>query len=122
MKMAKLWKEVVDGRPRLDPDLRRTEDQGMISRIMRYLDGGTVVLRAPSLMDDHLDERRKGCVPIVFMTDGEWVWSEEHRYYLQHHGILPETDFVRQMEGHHYRTPTVTDAGQREALELLTAE
>ena len=122
MRMAKLWSEVVDGRPRLDPDLTRTDDRGLIARVAGYLDGGVAVLRAPTLMDDHLDEMRTACVPMVYLTDGEWVWSDEHRYYLQRYGILPEADFLRQMENHEYRTPTVTEAGQRSALELLTAE
>jgi hypothetical protein len=122
MKMARLWKEVVDGRPLLDPDLTRTADQGVIGRVMSYLDGGAVVLRAPTLMDDHLDHTRKGSVPMTFMTDGEWVWSDEHRYYLQQYGILPEADFLRQMEQCDYQTPAVTDAERRSALELLTSE
>ena len=122
MRMAKLWSEVVDGRPRLDPDLTRTDDRGLIARVAGYLDGGVAVLRAPTLMDDHLDETRTRCVPMIYLTDGEWVWSGEHRYYLQRYGILPEADFLRQMENHEYRTPTVTEAGQRSALELLTAE
>jgi len=120
--MAKLWSEVVDGRPRLDPDLTRTDDRGLIARVAGYLDGGVAVLRAPALMDDHLDEMRKACVPMVYLTDGEWVWSDEHRYYLQRYGILPEADFLQQMENHEYRTPAVTEAGQQSALELLTAE
>jgi hypothetical protein len=122
MRMARLWKDVADGRPRLDPDLERTADQALISRVMSYLDGGAVVLRAPALMDDHLDETRKGRVPLTFMTDGEWVWSDEHRYYLQQYGILPETELLRQMEQRSYQTPAVTDDERKRALELLTAE
>ena len=122
MRMAKLWNEVVDGRPRLDPDLTRTDDQGLITRVAGYLNGGVAVLRAPALMDDHLDETRRACVPMVYLTDGEWVWSGEHRYYLQRYGILPEADFLRQMESHDYRPPAVTQTGQRSALELLTSE
>jgi hypothetical protein len=122
MRMARLWKDVVDGRPVLDPDLMRTADQGLIGRVMSYLDGGAVVLRAPALMDDHLDDTRRGCVPMTFMTDGEWVWSDEHRYYLQQYGILPEPDFLRHMERHDYQTPAVTEAERKSALQLLTTE
>jgi hypothetical protein len=122
MRMAKLWNEVVDGRPRLDPDLARTSDQGLIARVMNYLNGGAAVLRGPTLMDDHLDTRGTGRVPLVFVTDGEWIWSGEHRYYLQHYGILPEADFLRQMEDRDYVAPAVTEAAQRRALELLIAE
>ena len=122
MRMAKLWSEVVEGRPLLDPDLTRTEDRGLIDRVAGYLDGGVAVLRAPTLIDDHLDGTRRGCVPMVYLTDGEWVWSGEHRYYLRRYGILPEADFLRSMESHEYRPPAVTEADQRSALELLTAE
>jgi hypothetical protein len=122
MRMARLWKDVVDGRPVLDPDLMRTADQGLIGRVMSYLDGGAMVLRAPTLMDDHLDDTRRGCVPVTFMTDGEWVWSDEHRYYLQQYGILPEPDFLRHMERCDFQTPAVTDAERKSALELLTTE
>jgi len=119
--MAKLWNEVVDGRPRLDPDLARTSDHGLIARVMNYLNGGAPVLRAPTLVDDHLDPKGTGRVPVVFVTDGEWIWSGEHRYYLQHYGILPEADFLRQMEDHDYQAPAVPEAAQQRALELLTA-
>ena len=122
MRMAKLWSEVVDGRPSLDPDLTRTGDQGLIARVMNYLNGGAPVLRAPTLMDDHLDVVARSRVPMVFMTDGDWIWSGEHRYYLQHYGILPEPDFLRQMEDHGYEAPAVAEAAQRQALALLTAE
>jgi hypothetical protein len=122
MRMARLWNQVVDGRPRLDPDLTRTADQGLIARVMHYLNGGAPVLRAPTLMDDHLDATRKGRVPMVFLTDGEWIWSGEHRYYLQHYGILPEADFLRQMEDRDFEAPSATEAAQQRALELLTSE
>jgi hypothetical protein len=119
-RMARLWSDFVDGRPRLDPGLSRTDDPGEIARILGYLDGGEPVLRAPTLMDDYLDPERKSCVPVIFLTDGEWIWSAEHSYYLQHHGILPEESFYRSMEEHGFHVPPVSRADLDQARELLT--
>jgi hypothetical protein len=33
-------------------------------------------------------------VPIATKTDGVWVWPASSAYYLEHHNIYPERDFI----------------------------
>jgi hypothetical protein len=118
-RIAGLWSDVVDGRPQLHPTLGRTDDPKQIARILGYLRDGEPVLRAPTLQDDHLDPARKRRVPLIYLTDGEWIWSGEHSYYLQEHGVMPEESFYRTMQEHGFRVPPVSKAAVEEALELL---
>ncbi|MBB4681408.1 hypothetical protein [Crossiella cryophila] len=62
--------------------------------IADYLDSGTPVLVTPTLLDDVLDPGRTAVVPVNFLTDGRWVWTDTITYYLQRHGLLPEPELL----------------------------
>lgn len=119
MKVARLWSEVVDDRPRLDSTLSRSSDRRLNQQILEYLKAGVPVLRSPTLLDDQLDPVRRACVPSVFLTDGTWIWSGEHTYYLEQHGVLPEADFRATMQQNDFRVPPVDEAALSEAQHLL---
>lgn len=121
MRMARLWSAPADQMPVLDPILSRTDDADLKQRVLSYLKGGDGVLRAPMLLDDQIDRSRKEKIPFVLSTDGEWIWSAEHEYYLEHYGVLPEQAFLDHMAAHGYIAPTPSPEAVAAAERLLEA-
>lgn len=107
VKIAKLFDGMRDGipfvvdRPPLPPGRER-------SVFLTYLRQGKVILRAAGLSADRLDESRGKQVPIIYQTDGEWVWSGSVAYYLEEHDLPPEPAFLDYLRGRNlaYEAPT----------------
>ncbi|WP_250280235.1 hypothetical protein [Frankia sp. Cppng1_Ct_nod] len=77
-------------------------------RILAFLDAGEWVLAGRSRSHDQLDPGRGPVVPMVFVTDGEWVWSKAVNYYLKNHDLLPESRFLGRIAAQDYHCPTLT--------------
>lgn len=121
MRMTSLWS--LDGdRLELRPELERCGDPELKSRILGFLSGGGLVLRAPALRDDRLDPSRRDVVPLGYASDGEWIWPLEMAYYLERHDILPEADFVAHMRDHRFTAAKPADEALAAAARQLTEE
>ena len=78
------------------------------SRMVRYLNDGTIVVRDPTTSGvDPLDPA--GRVPRGYRTDGEWIWPESLAYFLDHHQVAPEPEFAELMVERGFWSP----AGER---------
>ncbi len=107
VKIAKLF----DG---MDGEVPRVWDRGPFppgeerSRFIEYLQQGVTILRVAGLAEDLLDPSRGRKVPLVYVTDGDWVWSLEIVYYLQEHDLPPEAEFVDYVRSRdfHYVEPS----------------
>ena len=122
MRMAKLWGSVVDDRPVLDEQLVRTDDAELTLRVLGYLRAGHAVLRAPTLLNDEVDPARGAQIPLLYMTDGEWIWSAEHGYYLEHYGVLPEQAFLDHMAALDFAVPAASPESLAAAARLLQGD
>jgi hypothetical protein len=78
-----------------------------------------MIVRISGLDRDRLDPSRGEAVPLSTMTDGEWIWGDALRYYVQTHGIAPEPDFLAHMAAHDYLAPQPDEAARHAALEHL---
>lgn len=78
------------------------------SAFLEYLRQGEIVLRIMGLGIDQLDKSRGRKVPLVYQTDGEWIWGRAVAYYLEEHEVPPEPDFLEYLRarGFQYVTPT----------------
>jgi hypothetical protein len=66
------------------------------SRMVRYLNDGTILVRDPTTSGtDPLDPA--GRVPRGYRTDGEWIWPEALAYFLDRHNVAPEPEFAELM-------------------------
>ncbi|MCK9878369.1 hypothetical protein MXD59_21785 [Frankia sp. Ag45/Mut15] len=101
-KIAKLFDGTRDGTPFVSdrPALPAGSER---SKLLAYLDGGAVVLRAAGRSVDRLDASRGKSVPIAFHTDGEWVWSASVAYYLEEHELPPEPEFLHYLRSRDFR-------------------
>lgn len=96
MDIASIW-QLKDGSLELKPELERAPDAALTERVLAFLGGGGIVMRASGLREDRLDPSRLPRVPLGYRSDGEWIWPLELAYYLEQHGILPQGDFVAHM-------------------------
>lgn len=107
MRLARIFDTVdAQGYPVLDPT-RDPLDAAERRRVCDYLDNGGVVLRVGMLTGDRIDPARGDVVPVNVRTDGEWLWSDQLGYYVEHHGIAPEADLYDRIRGHAYQCPAV---------------
>lgn len=119
-KRAKVFDGTQDGspfvvdRPAVPPGPERTA-------IIGYLRQGKPILRAAGLAEDLLDTSRGEKVPMVYLTDGEWIWDAAIRYYLEQHDLPPEPEFVEYMRAKQFRYTAPTGEQVKAASKALRA-
>ncbi|WP_250280234.1 hypothetical protein [Frankia sp. Cppng1_Ct_nod] len=99
-----------DGYGLFEPDHPRA-DAAEKERILGFLDAGELVVAARSRSHDQLDPDRGPIVPMVFLTDGKWVWSEAMNYYLAIYDLLPDPHFLAHIRTKVYQCPPVSREG-----------
>lgn len=60
----------------------------------RYMHDAPAVLSAPGMDEDVYDPSRGRAVPLVFHSDGTWIWSAAHAYYFLTHNLPLEAEFL----------------------------
>jgi hypothetical protein len=101
------------GRPKLEPAER--------DRVLAYLDEASSVLTTTAVMDDVIDERRTGAVPLGFRTDGHWIWSDAAAYYLRRYGFCPDDGLLDHIRQRRYELPLVDAVAHHRGLAALQA-
>jgi hypothetical protein len=119
MKIASLWRQEGD-KLMLKAELSRCDDETLKQRLLGFLQGGAIVLRAPVLREDRLDPSLPPAVPLGYVSDGEWIWPQELAYYLETHGILPEDELLEHARLHRFTAIEPTPSALAEAQSLLT--
>ncbi|MGC4816819.1 hypothetical protein [Micromonospora sp. DT63] len=54
------------------------------------------------------------------LTDGEWLWRDDLRYYLATYRVQLPTEFLQTVRGNHYRVPDLREDQLRLAGEEAT--
>ncbi len=88
-----VFDDVVDGVGAFSSDhttIPDTEREELVS----YLENGTAVLETFGYIDDVIDSTVKATVPTTVRTDGQFVWSDATAYYLRHHALAPQAEFL----------------------------
>lgn len=119
MKVARLWSHLEQGVPVLDPRLGVADPAAPTEAMLKFLEGGSEVLRAPGLAEDWLDPEHPKVVPMGFRTDGSWLWSVELPFYLREHRIVPEPELVAHMEARGFAASVASPKSVRAAEDLL---
>ncbi|MGW7312277.1 hypothetical protein [Streptomyces sp. NPDC054865] len=106
--------------PYFDESRLRIADQSERDRLLEFLShSGAAIERAAGLSPDHLDASKGRVVPVVTMTDGVWIWTLAHAYYLEHYGFAPDVEFYEYIKSRDYRTDQPTEEIQSAALDFL---
>lgn len=104
------------------PDRQRIDDPAERARIARFLGSGRVIIRMSGGDVDRLDPDAGDVVPLSTLTDGVWIWGAALQYYVEHHGIAPEPEFLAHMAACEYVAVQPDEAARREALAVLRGE
>ncbi|MGW0436574.1 hypothetical protein ACWDV4_29005 [Micromonospora sp. NPDC003197] len=106
--------------PTFEPDhLELTEAEA--DRVAQYLDAGVPLLITPDFTPDVVDPARGDAVPIVFRTDGRWIWSDAVSYYLRSYHLAPEPALFEEIRANGYLPPEVDAVALHRALAVLYA-
>lgn len=83
-----------DGTPYFDPDRRRfPAAEG--AAVADLLESGAVLLATTARLDDVLDSvGGRARIPLVYRTDGVWVWNDAASYYARVHGVEPDGELL----------------------------
>ena len=108
--------------PFFDPSHVRVDDEAERERAAGFLRDGTVVLRSLGLDVDAVEPARGHVVPGSFRTDGEWIWSDAHAYYLVQHGIALPDEFQSHLVACQYQCPVPAADSIRQATGLLLGQ
>ncbi|MFG2042316.1 hypothetical protein [Dactylosporangium sp. NPDC048998] len=101
-------------RPRLDGRER--------GDVLAYLEAASAVLTTTALMDDVVDGRRRGVVPMSIRTDGEWIWTDAVSYYLRNYGLAPDSELLQHIRTRRYDFPEADAVAVHRALAALQAQ
>jgi hypothetical protein len=112
----------ADGNWTFAPDRPRVTDPAERARIAGFLRSGTMIVRISGLDVDRVDPSLGDAVPLSTMTDGEWIWGDGLRYYVETHGIAPEPEFLEHMAAYEFTAAQPAESARRAALEHLRAK
>ena len=88
-----VFDDVVDGVGAFSSDHATIPDTER-EEVVSYLENGTAVLETFGYIDDVIDSTVKATVPTTVRTDGQFVWSDATAYYLRHHALAPQAEFL----------------------------
>ena len=92
-----------------EPSLRDVVGRGdpaLKADVVRYLDGGGVLLAYFNLSEDVLDEGRRTIGPLEIRTDGEWVWPSDLAYYVDRYDVALPADFLDHAAASQWNAPS----------------
>lgn len=105
--------------PRFAAGHQRLEDELEARKVLEYLNAGEPLLVTTAQMDDVVDRSRRNVVPMNFRTDGTWIWTDTTTYYLQRHGLSPDTGLVDHIRHSCYRMPALDGVAIHRAMAVL---
>lgn len=91
-------------------------------QVLHYLGSGTTVMAARGRGNDALDPSRQRVVPLIWYTDGTWIWPGAASYYAQTHDIAPRPEFIDHMRANNFQVPPVDDQAPYRAFDVLRAQ
>ncbi|MCM3924579.1 hypothetical protein ND748_23305 [Frankia sp. AiPs1] len=119
--LAPIYDEVDETGPGFSPDHPLLDDVER-ARVLDYLRDCDALVNAGDEFDE--DVLRPGAgemIPMVFYTDGHWVWAEPTRYYLAEHHLAPHPEFLAHIRRRGYVCPPVDEVDRQRAREVLVS-
>lgn len=89
--------------------------------VLSYLRSAAAILSTTAKAPDVFDAGAGDVVPMTLRSDGEWVWSDAHGYYLDRYGVVTDAAFLEHIRQRDFRCVLLDDAGCATALESFYA-
>lgn len=119
MRIARLWSVVdADGNPDVEQGMTHI-DESERSAFSAYLDSAELVIASPMTVKDQINPASGSGIPVMWFTDGEWIWSAQLSYYLDKYGLIFETDLLDHIRSAGFRPAPVAEELLAEAFQAL---
>lgn len=89
--------------------------------VLSYLRAAATILSTTGKAPDVFDDAAGDVVPMSLRSDGEWVWSDAHGYYLERYGLVTDQAFLDHIRRRDYRCLPLDAAGRAAALGVFYA-
>lgn len=85
-----------------------------IDKILLYLKGGVIILPFSRYVSD---EEGGPKVPLIYYTDGEWIWVSYLVFFLERgfYSLLPD-NFIQAIKANEFIVPIVSEDKKKEAI------
>jgi hypothetical protein len=119
MRIARLWSKLdSDGVPDTAEGMSHVEEDER-KAFCRYLDSASLVVRSPMKVDDVVNPDSGVGIPVMWFTDGEWIWSAQLSYYLRAYGLIFETELLDHIRQAGFSPAAAPKDVREEALQML---
>ena len=119
IQIAVLFDEVdPETGPKMNADHPVVEGEEL-DKLIGYLRRGEALLVTTARMDDVVDPSQTSAVPMNFLTDGHWIWTDATTYYLERYALRPDPELVEHIRARDYRVGEVDGAAIHRALSVL---
>jgi hypothetical protein len=104
------------GRPLNEYQIHSEAPVENLEQVISYLENGTVVI---SFLHYVYDKMNNPIVPLIFYTDGEWIWPSYLGYYYskKYTDLIPD-EFLIEMKNNNFEPPKVNGEKLLEAQKL----
>jgi hypothetical protein len=89
--------------------------------VVSYLRAAASILSTTGKAPDIFDDAAGDVVPMSLRSDGEWVWSDAHGYYLERYGMVTDQAFLEHIRQRDYRCPRLDDTACVAVLDAFYA-
>jgi hypothetical protein len=94
-----------------------------IDRVLRYLQDGHDLIDVMGAEPDVLGSGQHLAGGASIMTDGEWIWREDLRFYVATYHVQLPDDFLASIRANDYQVPDLPienlRAASKEAIRIL---
>jgi hypothetical protein len=89
--------------------------------LLSYLRSASAILTTTAKAPDVFDATAGDVVPMSLRSDGEWVWSDAHGYYLDRYGVVTDAAFLEHIRRRGFQCPVLDSAACAAVVEAFYA-
>ncbi|GEM_PF-3199000 len=89
-------------------------------QVVQYLQNGHVVLDVMDLDDDFFGSGDLIINAATMLSDGEWIWREDFRFYVKKYQVHVPDDFLNMIRLNDYQMPDCTAERLRECYDVIS--
>jgi hypothetical protein len=77
--------------------------------VLGYLAAGHVLIDMMDIEDDPFNPAQQILNGSTMITDGEWLWRKDFRYYVRYHDVIVPPEFLAAIRARAYTVPEVAE-------------
>ena len=89
--------------------------------VLSFLRSAATILSTTAMAPDVFDDAAGDVVPMSLRSDGAWVWSDAHGYYLDRYGVITDQALLDHIRRRSYRCVQLGEAACAAVLDAFFA-